>query len=471
MQSVADWKKGINSSSPTSSGLVSVSDWKKTQNIQEVQPIPPVQPQQDLFDKVQTSIGNYAQKSADTVTTLGEAILNPIDTLKKLPGIFAKPFKAGIKKASTPVEGGNIVTDVANLFTGVAESLFSPITGAFTIAENIPGAKQVADVVSLPFIALGSGASFTIGKVLDSIPDNVLSKETKDVIKQPLQEAGATISQIALGGKTMDIISKKITRGEKITPEVAKQAVEQAKKEVSRQKPVETTTPVEPLSVSEWKAQGKPAGVATQATTKPVVESKVQTAPKVSKPKQQDVTFESTIGVSGLAKSVKSKAIKDKMIFAFDKRFRDLPEHDKRIKSEDIKKATELTLNNPKEAFDIAMGNKKPPKNVLPEDIFVAVNEFATQTKNIDVLVKLANESKLTGEATLMGQRIQALSQLNPDSVGIKLKDIARTRQNKIKNHDKRKKVVSQTIKDQTKKNHLSKDELKWDKFLKEITC
>jgi len=473
MQTVNEWKKGINNSNTGSNTLQSVSDWKKTVTL--TQPTPDTQPQPDLLDKLKTSIANYAKESAGTVDTLGNAILNPIDTIKKLPGVFTKPFKAGIKKASTPVKVGNIVTDAANLFTGVAESLFSPITGAFKIAENIPGAKQVADVISLPFVALGTGASFTIGKVIDSIPDNVLSKETKDVIKQPLQEAGATASQVALGGKTLDIIGQKIKSGEKITPDVAKEAIDQAKTEVktSPKKKVaqETTTPtntaVKPLSVAEWKAQGKPA----TAPVRPVEATKPATALKTKQPKKQDITFKSTEGVSGLAKSVKSKAIKDKMIFAFDKRFRNLPEFEKRIKSEDIKKATEITLNDPQGAFEIAMGNKKPPAGVLPEDIFVAVNELATQTKNVDVLVKLANESKLTGEATLMGQRIQALSQLNPDAPATRLKNIKKARQDKVKNFDKRKGNITKTIKENTKKNNLSKAELNWDKFLKEITC
>ena len=123
--------------------------------------------------------------------------------------------------------------------------MFSPITGAFTIVENIPGAKQVADVISLPFRAIGSATSLTIGEIIDNIPDSILSKKTKEIIKQPLQEAGATVTEIALGGKTMDIISKKITKGEKITPEVAQKAVEQAKKELKANPPKETTTPKE----------------------------------------------------------------------------------------------------------------------------------------------------------------------------------------------------------------------------------
>ena len=114
MQTVGEWKKGINSSNqpinqPINAGLTSVSDWKKTRKIVDIpQPITP-QPKQSFLSNVETSIKNYAQASADTVIPFGNAILHPLDTLKKLPGVFTKPFMAGIKKASTPVENGNVV--------------------------------------------------------------------------------------------------------------------------------------------------------------------------------------------------------------------------------------------------------------------------------------------------------------------------------------------------------------------------
>ena len=40
-----------------------------------------------------------------------------------------------------------------------------------------------------------------------------------------------------------------------------------------------------------------------------------------------------------------------------------------------------------------------------------------------------------------------------------------------LKNFDKKKSDITSTIKKETKKTHLSKAELKWDKFLEEITC
>ena len=464
MQTVSKWKKGIQGGKSGSVGLQSVSDWKKTRPII---PTPIMQPQKPtLLAQAEDFAKKYAKESAGTVIPFGEAILHPIKTLKKLPSVFTKPFMAGIKKASTPLEKGNIITDTANLISGIAESLFSPITGAFTIAENIPGAKQVADVLALPFQATGLAGSFATGKIVDVLP---ISQETKDIIKQPLQEVGALAGQVLLGGRIMEKIGK-TAKVEEITPKVAKKIVEEAKTEVKQQRPELFKEPAraetKPLSVAEWQAKGKP-----KAPVEPEI------APKVSKPVKpreksiEGIKYEPLIKESGLSRSVKTKAIKDKMIYAFDRKFRELPEYEKRIKTEDIKKATELTLNNPNEALKIAMGEKRPPAGMLPEDIFVAVNEYATQTKNVEILRKLANESKLLGEATVMGQRIQALSQLSPDAISTKLAQIKKARESRIKNFDNKKSDIVNNLKNETGKTHLTKEELSWNKFLNEITC
>jgi hypothetical protein len=145
--------------------------------------------------------------------------------------------------------------------------------------------------------------------------------------------------------------------------------------------------------------------------------------PKQPETKPSEPTYESTIKTSGLAKSVKSKAIRDKMIYGFDKTFSKLPDYDKNITAEKKTKATDFVLNNTEEAIKMAMEGKAP-NGLFPEDVFVAVNEYATAIKDVELIRKLATESKLLNEATLMGQRIQTLSRLNPDSPFAKIKEV-----------------------------------------------
>ena len=106
MQTVSKWKKGIQGGKSGSVGLQSVSDWKKTRPII---PTPIMQPQKPtLLAQAEDFAKKYAKESAGTVIPFGEAILHPIKTLKKLPSVFTKPFMAGIKKASTPLENGKV---------------------------------------------------------------------------------------------------------------------------------------------------------------------------------------------------------------------------------------------------------------------------------------------------------------------------------------------------------------------------
>jgi len=197
--------------------------------------------------------------------------------------------------------------------------------------------------------------------------------------------------------------------------------------------------------------------------------TKKESAKKSNKPKnaskKDDVTFVPTETKSSLAQSIKRKAIKEKMILGFDKRFNDLPKLERRIKKEDIKKTDEFTLNNPNEAFKVAMGEKPAPAGMLPEDVLVSVTNYASATGNVEAMRKLANESGLLQESRLLGQRIQAFSQLNP-VIG-HIKDVAKARQDRVPNYDKKKASIVKNL----KKTKVEKDQLNWDKFINEITC
>ncbi len=446
MQSVSDWRKGINQSTGNT-GVQSVADWRKTNPATQVSTQQAPQ-KQDLATQAENLVKNYAESSEKTVYTMGEALLHPIETLKKLPSMFSKPFLAGIKKASTPVQGGNIITDTANLITGVAESIFSPVTGVFSIAENIPGAKQVAEVLSLPFTALGMATSFGTGKIVDALP---VSDETKAVIKKPLEDLSSTVAQVYLGGKIMDKISNLSKTGEKVTPETVKPVVEEAIAEAKQQKPAlfpeKAQVQEAGQTVADWKKQGTPE--------KPA----------------QDLTYEPTESVSGLAKSAKSKLLRDKIIADSDKRFDELPVLEKRVKKEDVAKSTDYVLNNPSEAFQVAMATRRAPDGMLPTDVYASMHDYLSNTNEIGLLSKLINESGLNRDVRYMGQNIQALARLGKDSFDSKIKSIKQVREQRIFNYDKKKGDIIKTIKKEAKKIHLSKAELNWDKFLDENIC
>lgn len=131
----------------------------------------------------------------------------------------------------------------------------NPILGATVdIGSIMPGAEKVdlnpANKISKGFELLGKVGSFISGKALDVAP---ISEESKAVLRQPVEEIGALLSQVGLAhygmkyggdiiGKSREQITKfNDTMGEKvktlqkegteITPEVAKQIIAETAKE------------------------------------------------------------------------------------------------------------------------------------------------------------------------------------------------------------------------------------------------
>jgi len=225
-------------------------------------------------------VEDYLQESADTVVPFVKAAtrapFHPIETTKKLASYYTRPIVDGAKKAfeSAKSLASNLspqdllfpqlgilgagspqkVADTAKLITSVAEVVFSPITGTFEIAKKVPGAKQVAEVLEIPFTVAGFAGAYGTGKVIDWIPDEVVSQESKEIIKQPLVELGTLASQVLLGGKIMNKVGElsKSKKGEALTKEEVTKIVEEAKVEVKAERPT-----TEPLSFEQFKKEQK----------------------------------------------------------------------------------------------------------------------------------------------------------------------------------------------------------------------
>lgn len=189
-----------------------------------------------------------------------------------------------------------------------------------------------------------------------------------------------------------------------------------------------------------------------KAQEKPI--EKVEAPKKKAKP----IKYESTIKKSGLAQSVRRKAIREKLIYGFDKRFRDLPEYDKRIKTEDRDKAIDFVLNDTDNAYEVAMGRQKPKGDMLPEDVYVAMVDYYTELEDVEKVLDLTMNSELVGEATLMGQRIQALSQLDPLSAGKVLNDIKKEKEKALAEDKKKRGKKSKADETKDMKDSIDKD-------------
>lgn len=170
---------------------------------------------------------------------------------------------------------------------------------------------------------------------------------------------------------------------------------------------------------------------------------------------------------SKLAQGVEEKAIANGLTEGFEGR----PEYQTVNIADQAKQAAELLKSDPDRAIEIAMGRGVPPNGLLPESVFVAVENYATANKDVNLLRELATSSSLSLEATGMGQRIRMLGERNPDSAVAAMQKVADAREAAAKKRygPKAKETIKKQIKESIKKASPKKHD--WATFLESIVC
>ncbi len=191
-----------------------------------------------------------------------------------------------------------------------------------------------------------------------------------------------------------------------------------------------------------------------------------KTAPKVT-----PIEGEGELKVRGLAKGVEAKAIQKDLTEGLG----DLPEFKAINLAEQANKAKALLAKSPEKAKQIAMGNETPPADILPESVFIAVENKAIEDGDVDTLRDLALSSSLTTEATTMGQRIRTLAERKEDSPVKAILEVSEEREKIAKKRIKNKtlkKAKTDTVNDiksEIKKATPSKQT--WTEFINSIRC
>ena len=169
----------------------------------------------------------------------------------------------------------------------------------------------------------------------------------------------------------------------------------------------------------------------------------------------------------GLSAGVEQKAIEHKLT----KSLGDLPEYKQVNMKDQAKFSSELLALDPNKAIKIALGRVDPPSHILPESVFTAVENRALEQGDIGLIKQLAHSSRAT-QATVMGQRIRALAERNPDSAVGAIRQVAskraRAAEKKLgKSVDEALKETAGKIKEQIKKPTRQD----WESFIKELRC
>ncbi len=175
--------------------------------------------------------------------------------------------------------------------------------------------------------------------------------------------------------------------------------------------------------------------------------------------------------VRGLALGVEEKAIENKLT----QNFADLPEYQTINMKDQATKAQDLLTKDPEKARRVAMGEEVAPEGILPESIFVAVENQAVKSGDVSTLRALATASSLTTEATTMGQRIRTLAERDPESPVTAINEVVKARQESAQKRLKIKNVKQLTDKDvsdikkEMKKTASTKED--WATFIKSLEC
>lgn len=169
------------------------------------------------------------------------------------------------------------------------------------------------------------------------------------------------------------------------------------------------------------------------------------------------------------AKALEKSAVASKLTDIFG----DLPQYKQMNVADQGAKAIALFEKDPEAAKQVAYGAKTPPKGLTPEAVFVAVEQDAIERGDVQTLKELAN-SRLTGEATTMGQRIRMLAERNPEAPTNAIRQVQEARVKAVQ--EKLGKPIEEAkqeiVKDIKKKITEAKPKkIAWADFVQSITC
>jgi len=408
---------------------------------------------------VEPTLGELASKKAqkiltsgaDTVIPFGEGVLHPVRSAKKVGGIIANAVEEPFKKAQEATENiisdlktgrGSIAQDFANLINiglGVGGVLFSPITSVIKTGQKIPGAKPVADLFEYTFGKLGEGGAYLFGEAIDRTPDKILAQKSKDILKQPVEEAGAFAAQILIGHLMMKKVKETKNTKEEITPEIANEIVKEVKTEA-----LKIETEVKKTSVEPTEAQ-KPS--AFEQFNK----EKAATPEDISQ-----TSFKAQQEASRMGKEIPTEDLIRTDI-------------DRMKMTEEATKAQDLIKTNIEFAKE-AVRTEITPEAVRPQTIYTELYKKARAENDISLMTELATDLSRIGKET--GRSLKALDFID-DITGDPLAGLKSIRLSKeiIAEKNMKGKTIEKAVKEEASKAEKVKEITveAWNDFISNI--
>ncbi len=432
--------------------------------------------------------------AVNSLNNLGKAILGGIfgkDAVKDTGFQLPKPGETAMNYIGNNNDVQNTIrntsTQVAGYEVGGAVvkplGLSKPLT---TILGNVVGGQTVSDAKTLADRAKQAAMDAAVGVITEGAGRVIAKLRTPNIAKlvEDAKAPEGAVSQIATKGplevhRAPSVLQVTDATGrstmQAIKPEdfeTFKSIIDSGDKNIAQKLQTETgksyhltATPAERMLRSGIEPI---TGYADPAAITKIASPEISTNIPAEKPIVQPVEGSGQTKTSGLAQGVEQKAIEANLT----KTLGDLPEYKSISMKDQAAKASDLLGRDYELAKRIATGQEAPPADLLPESVYVAVENRALKEGDVATLRDLATGSSLTGEATTMGQRIRTLAERNPDSPVSAIRDVAKAREEgikgKIKDVTKAKSEVVGQIKDTIKKTAGKQS---WSEFVDSITC
>jgi len=399
---------------------------------------------------------------------------------------------AGVQALALPVSVPYVPVK-EGIERGLDVNYSDPIKGQSNLGKEITSGIQT--VMDFPFDVVKQGSELTkrgmeligvdpkaISKYMGISPE--LDKKVNDLL---VNVAGLGVL-MKLHGKSKSFVKEQVPVPEITKPKslIAKAKPKNEKGQfVKAEEKIDATKAEEilkPTKEAEIPQEAKPVEITgVEKPTKQaekrfaqegIFESPV-VAPGESRPRyygRRNKPIEGTgeTKVRGLAKTTEATTIEKGLIDKFE----NLPEYNVLENKQQMEISSKLIVEDFARAKRIALGEEKAPNDVLPEFIYKGVELEAINKGDIGTLRELATSSKLTTEATVMGQRIQALRNQDPLSPVDAIKNIIKTREDRItggKDVSIVKDIYRKQIKNQITKNTPKVGE--WQSFITSIRC
>ena len=168
---------------------------------------------------------------------------------------------------------------------------------------------------------------------------------------------------------------------------------------------------------------------------------------------------------SKIARSIEAKAIESKLT----KGFESLAGYEKvSVKNQRIR-ATRV-MRDIEQARRILRGEEDLPAGLKGISLITAVEEQIAKTGDMELAYELANSPLISG-VSAAAQELRLAAERIPDSATLRLQQLKNRIDKKIGNAEEKKAKVKNKLKEEIKKNNLSKEETSIDNFINSIIC